>query len=136
MKLLIILGVFGAVLTGCGADMRSVQKCTPTGFAMVVRPADPLAAPDHNEMPPANQELFTAGVGSEVGPGCASTNLYQTVHAQWTTSDPKNVVVSSADDATNGFATCLGTTALGASVSATLTAFGFTQMLSAPITCK
>lgn len=136
MKRVIILGIFSAVLTGCGSGANSIQKCTPNGFAMLVRPTDPLAAPDHNGMPPANQEFFVSAIGSEVGPGCASTNLYKNSPAQWTTSDPKNVVISSADDTTNGQATCLGPTAVGASVSATLTAYGFTQTLSTPITCK
>ncbi len=103
---------------------------------MVARSANPLAAPDHSQMPPGNQELFTAGVGSEVGPNCASTNLYKTTAALWATSDPKNVAISSANDATNGLATCLGATTPGTTVSATLTAYGFTQTLSTPIACK
>ena len=139
VKFVILSGV-SAGLTCCGTGVQHVappKSCTPTGFAMLVRPADPLAAPDHKAMPPGNQESFVAGVGSEFGPGCASTNVYQYVHAQWTTSDPKIVSISSADDATNGVATCLATTS-EVTVSATLTAYGFTQTLSspAPITCK
>ena len=80
-----------------------------------------------------------AGLGSEVGPGCASTNLYKYTNAQWTTSDTKNTAISSANDATNGVATCLGPTAPGgATISATLSAYGFTQTLSSPdpLVCK
>ena len=135
MKFLVSLGV-SVVLVGCGTEVRNTQNCTPTGFAMLVRPADPLDVPNHNAMMPGNQELFIAGIGSEVGPGCASTNLYQNAYAQWATSDPKNVTISSAKDATNGLATCHGTTVSGAYVSATLTAYGFTQVHSAPIVCK
>lgn len=143
VKHIIRFGVFSFVsvaLSSCGSGgtpLSPVQGCTPTGFAMLVRPADPLVAPDHNAVPPGNQELFVAGEGSEVGPGCTSTNLYQYVHAQWVTSDPKIVLISSADDATNGLATCLATTST-VTVSATLTAYGFTQTHSspAPIICK
>ena len=104
---------------------------------MLVRPADPLPAPDHDAMPPGNQQSFVAGEGSEVGQGCTSTNLYQYVHAQWVTSDPKAVSISSANDATNGVATCLAATST-VTISATLTAYGFTETLSSPspIVCK
>jgi hypothetical protein len=64
-------------------------------------------------------------------------NLYQDVYAQWETSDPNIVSISSANDATNGIATCLAATS-GVTISATLTAYGFTQTLSSPdpIVCK
>ena len=106
---------------------------------MEVRPFDLVVpAPDHTAMPSANQELFVAAEGVEtgVGPSCIFHPLYHTVPAQWTTSDPQNVTISSAQDATNGLATCLGSTKPDATVSATVTAYGFTQTLSTPIVCK
>ena len=137
MKHLILFGISSVALIGCGSNDNGMPGCTPNGFAMVVRPSDPLAAPDHTAKPPGNQELLVAAVGSEVGPGCASTHLYHPAHAQWTTSDSKIVTISSADDTTNGLATCLAPTSV-ITVSATLTADGFTETHSspAPITCK
>ena len=96
--------------------------------------ATPGPTPDHTLQPPGNQEKFTAGLGSTYGPYCTSNQLYKATPAQWTTSDPTNVSISSADNATNGLATCLGATT--ATVTATLTAYGFTESRSAPITCK
>lgn len=134
-KMMALLGLCGAHLVGCGsADTH--PACTPTGFHEVVRPADLSAAPDHELMPPGNQEFYIAGVGSEIGPNCPWTNLYKLTPAQWTTSDPTHVSISSASDTTNGQVTCLGATAPGATVSATLTAYGFTQTLSSPVNCK
>lgn len=101
---------------------------------MTVGPADPNAAPDHAASPPGNQEQFQAGMGGAYGPGCATSQVLHLTAAQWSTSDAKNVTISSANDATNGLATCLGTTS--ATVSATLTSGGFTQTESTPIVCK
>lgn len=104
---------------------------------MEVMPADPSRAPDHNAMPPSNQERFEAGLGPPIGPEpCVFHPLYELVHAQWTASDPQDVSISSADDDTNGVATCLGTTKAGATVTATLTSDGFTESVSTPIACK
>jgi hypothetical protein len=99
-----------ALLAGCGAA-STPATCVPTGFAFIVRPVDPTAAPDHAATPPGNQEAFEAALGDLVGPEpCIFNPLYQRVPALWTTSDPQNVRISSANDATNGVATCLGTT--------------------------
>lgn len=104
---------------------------------MMVVPADPSATPDHTASPPGNQELFLAAEGAGTGPEpCVFDDLSRPVPAQWTTSDPQDVSISSANDATNGLATCLNTTKAGATVTATLMAYGFTQSMSAPIVCK
>ena len=125
----------GGLLTGCGTGVPA--KCVPTGFAMLVLPKDPNAVPDHTAKSPGNQEAFEAGLGSLVGPEpCIFHDLYQSVPAQWTTSDPQDVSISSASDATNGVATCLSTTKAGATVTATLTSDGFTETRSVPISCK
>lgn len=90
--------------------------------------------PDHSAMPPGNQEHFYAGLGTSYGPGCVSNQLYRQTNAQWSTSDPQNVSISSSDDAANGQATCTGATA--ATVTAILTSYGFTESRTANITCK
>jgi hypothetical protein len=102
---------------------------------MTVGPASGTnATPDHAAAPPGNQEQFQAGEGGVYGPGCATSQALRLAPAQWTTSDPKDVTISSANDVANGLATCVGAT--NATVSATLTSDGFTQTLSAPIVCK
>jgi hypothetical protein len=124
-----------AVLLGCGTGGSGVGPCKPVGFLMTVGPAsEGNAAPDHTEPPPGNQERFQAGIGGVYGPGCATSQVLHLTPAQWTTSDPKDVTISSAADATNGLATCVG--AANATVSATLTSDGFTQTKSASIVCK
>ena len=136
MRTFLLLGIVTVLLAGCGGS-GSPSICVPTGFAMLVRPADPTAAPDHTFKAPGNQEQFEAAEGQLVGPEpCIYHDLYMLVHAQWTTSDPKDISISSADDTTNGVATCLGTTQDGTTVTATLTADGFTETRSAPIVCK
>lgn len=135
MRISLLIGASAMILAGCGSGAHP-PSCKPDGFAMIVRPSNPKAAPDHTLPPPGNQELFVAGVGSEIGPGCAGTNVYKLTDAYWTSSDPKAVSISSAQDTTNGLATCLESTGGGTTVSGTLTAYGFTQTLASSITCK
>jgi len=123
-----------ALLLGCGS-----QSCQYTGFAMSVGPQDPSAAPDHTLAPPGNQQQFLAGVGSEVGQNCSFSHLYKFTNASWTVSDPTDVTISSANDSTNGLATCVNATPVGgATVTATLSAYGFTETQSSTvnINCK
>ncbi len=132
---LVLLALAFAPLAGCGA--KASATCKPTGFAMTVVPSDPTSAPNQAAKPPGNQELFIAALGVETGPEpCIFDPLYHPVPAQWTTSDPEDVTISSAQDVTNGLATCVNATKPDATVSATLTAYGFTQTLNTPVVCK
>ena len=97
---------------------------------------DSNSAPDHTAAPPGNQELFQAGIGSDFGPGCVTPQVEALTRAQWTVSDPINTSISSANDSTNGLATCLGATTGNATVSATLKSGTLTQTMSTPIVCK
>ncbi len=66
-------------------------------------------------------------------------NVIAKLTPTWTVSDTVNVKISSAQDATNGLATCIGTTKSPVTVTAlgALTAGGATQMLgTATLTCK
>ena len=118
-----------ALPLGCGSGTSRSMTCTPVGFLITAGPRVPSAPPDHTAMPPGNQEFFIAAEGALYGPGCATPQSLAVVPAQWSTSDSQNVTISSANDATNGLATCLGAT--NATVTATLTADGFTQTRSA-----
>ena len=77
-----------------------------------------------------------AGEGATFGPGCATPQILQLVPAAWNVSDPVNVHISSADDATNGLATCVGATNGAIVVTATLTSAGFTQTRQTSLTCQ
>ncbi len=132
MKGLSLTLLAGLLLAGCGSP--GPPACTIQGFQFLVLPRDPAAAPDHTLMPPGNQQYFDAGLGSTYGPNCISNQLYKYTHAQWSTADAVNVTISSADDATNGLATCLAAT--NTTVSATLTADDFTETKSIPLVCK
>lgn len=119
-------------LAGCAATNDA--GCTVTGFPFSASAADGSATPDHTLAPPGNQQQFYAAAGALTGPNCPTPANIARVHAQWTTSDPSNVSISSLDDATNGVATCKGATQ--ASVTAAYTQGKFTEQSTASITCK
>lgn len=129
----LLLALVCAALLGCGGT----PACTPTGFIFGVAPASSAnLTPDHTQKAPGNQEQFQAAEGSETGPNCPVTALGRLVNAQWTVADPKNVSISSADDSTNGLATCLGTTNGAVTVTGSLTVAPFTETGTTAITCK
>ncbi len=129
-----VLGLLGCLpFLGCASATGGTQACTVQGFFFSASPAGAGGMPDHTAAPPGNQEQFEAGLGSTYGPGCVSNALAHPVPAAWTSSDPANVSISSAADATNGLATCLGASA--STVSATLTVDGLTETRSAAIVC-
>ncbi|MBB5056226.1 hypothetical protein HDF16_000895 [Granulicella aggregans] len=127
------------VLTGCGA----AAPCTYTS-AVTISPA--VGAADHLAVAPGDQQQFSALSQREpttASAGCAvptanPTNVTKLTPA-WTVSDSTNVKISSAQDATNGLATCIGTTKSTVTVTAlgALTAGGATKALgTATLTCK
>ncbi len=123
--------------TGCGGANNSGIHCKATGFGFNASPAsDAVLQPNHAAAPPGNQEQFGAYAGALSGPGCAVPQIVSTVKAVWAVSDPQHVQISSANDATNGLATCTGTTTGAATSTATHTQYGFTETASAQITCK
>ncbi len=125
-------------LAGCGSAPGS--GCKVTGFSLGIGSQTPVIAgsyvADHRAASPGNSVAFTAGEGALSGPGCATPQHLALVPAQWTVADPTNVSISSADDATNGVATCLGATDGPVKVSATASQGGFTETASALLTCN
>lgn len=112
-------GIFLAGVTaGCGV----VSKTCPTALVAV----DPAAATaDHLAAPPGDQQGFLAtespaGVSINDGASCAVPQYVAGLSPNWTVSDTINVKISSAQDDTNGVATCIGAT----KGAVTLTAIG------------
>ena len=111
--LLLIAGV----LCGCGTQNNPCVE----GMDFRVVPAAGTAS--HLSAAPGNQVKFTATSQPYVisGSGCALPQIVASVQATWTTSDAKNVSISSAAGATNGLATCLGATSGAVTITATNT---------------
>ena len=125
-----------AVLAGCG----TAASCS---LANVVDVSPAVATADHMTFAPGDQQQFNASSSlkpSATSSGsCAVPALSVKLTPTWTVSDPINVKISSAQDATNGLATCISTTKSPVTVTAlgTLTAGGVTQTLgTATLTCK
>lgn len=133
----LVVTLFAAVevLTGCGA----AAPCTYT-TGVTISPA--VGAADHLAVAPGDQQQFFALSHQEPAAnstGCPVTDVIAKLTPTWTVSDTVNVKISSAQDSTNGLATCIGTTKSPVTVTAlgVLTAGGTTQTLgTATLTCK
>ncbi len=139
---MLVSAVMSSVLA---ASMGCASAPTPacvTSFSLQVGAVDAIGAAkavgsaDHTQVAPGNQQQYRAFSGPTVVSGqCAVPALGKQVHPQWTTSDAVDVSISSADDASNGLATCLGATLQPATLTATLTADGMTKTTSTTLTC-
>ena len=99
-----------AALIGLGGCAGNVPcSATATGGLGIAGDGTQLIhTADHTAAAPGNQVQFRAESSpGNTNPSCPVPTYILNVHAQWTSSDP-NVTVSSADDATNGLATCVG----------------------------
>lgn len=105
--------VFYFVWAGGGAPGR--DQCSPIPG---VRVSPQIATVDHQAAPPGNSKKFSAF--ALASPGCVAP-MSTLVNVTWSVSDPTNVKISNARDATFGTATCLGPTS-HATVTATLPA--------------
>jgi hypothetical protein len=67
----------------------------------------PLSAiADHSAAPPGNQVQFIATAAPVAPPGCPLPEWMARVYAAWSNPDPADITISSANDSTNGMATC------------------------------
>ncbi len=111
--------VASALLTGCGA---AAPGCIGKSYLNI---SPSLGTADSSAKAPGNQQQFTAAVGetfSSPYSTCAVPANEQLVHPVWTNPDPLHISISSADDSTNGLATCKGPTSSPITLTATLTA--------------
>ena len=123
------------LLVGCGG-------APPCSYTKVVSVSPAVVSADHMAVAPGDQQQFSA-LSQELptanSSGCAVPNVIAKLTPTWTVSDSINVKISSAQDATNGLATCIGATKSPVTVTAlgTLAAGGATQTLAtATLTCK
>jgi hypothetical protein len=129
------VAVWTIALAGCGS--QSSMNCTPS-FTLSAAPAtDPVVEPNHTDPPPGNQEQFIAALfPTAAGSGCAVPQVVEKVAANWTVSDPVHVTISSANNATNGVATCIGATSGPATVTASYTQNSVTKTATNSLICK
>ena len=135
---LFLLCVPVLMLSGCGS---AAPPCV-TSFSLGVSAVNSSGAAkttgsaDHTMPAPGNQQQFNATSAPSVVSGtCAVPALVSLVRPQWTTSDAIDSSISSANDATNGLATCMGTTLTPATITATLTSGGVTRTATTTLTC-
>ena len=129
LLLLSALGCFA--ISGCGGQTSSSSSCQI--LAINVSPA--TATVDHAAAPPANTQHFDAFI-AKAPPGCAfiTGNVFDAV---WSVSDPVNVSISNAQDATRGTATCKAATAGAVTVTATKSQSGGPNVTNtASLTCN
>ena len=120
----------GAVLSGCGA-------AGPVCLGGTVTTISPVAAvADHAAPAPGDMQKFSAVAAPKAEPGCPQPQIVQLLTPVWSVSDPVNVAISSAQDSTNGVATCLGATAGTVQVTAVSAAGGATLLATASLTCR
>ena len=120
-----------SVLLSCGSQ----PDCSTVS---VLRVGPTNAAADHMAKAPDNAVQFTAFVGqSLVHPqnACGVPTIAAAVKPTWTVSDPTNVTISSAEDATNGLATCVGATTNPVTVTGTTRGSSGAITATATISC-
>lgn len=123
-----------AALTGCAGGS---PNCTPT-YSFEVSPLTGTAS--HSAAAPGNQLKFTGSQLSSYPSGCAEPAVAAATplgYYAWTVSDPLDVTISSAQDSTNGLATCVNATAGAVTVTATdVTSPTTTLTKTASLTCQ
>ena len=125
------LALLAATLTGCGAGSPT---CV-TAFDLRVSPASATA--DSTAKPPGNQQQFTASSAIIPVQGtCPIPQNVALIHPAWTNPDPIHVSISSANDSTNGLATCKGPTGGPLTLTATYVAPTNTPTATAQLTCR
>ena len=128
--ILLVLAGCSVFLAGCGA---ASPICNMTDV-LEVSPA--TATADHSATPPGNQQQFSAVLAPTGPPGCPIPQVVLLVYPTWTNPAPLAISISSAQDKTNGLATCLKATTGAVTLTAT-TGTGLTaQSKTVALTCK
>ncbi len=140
MKTALTMLAVGASLGLAGCGTAPTQACV-TSFSLGAEPqsesGSSMGLANHALPAPGNQQQFIAFTGQVVVSGqCASTNVLASVRPQWSTSDAIDVSISSANDGTNGLATCTGATLSPAVITATYTQGTTTKTAISTLTCQ
>ncbi|HEX4155315.1 MAG TPA: hypothetical protein VHY48_06855 [Acidobacteriaceae bacterium] len=131
MRAILLLAVAAVGLSGCA--MSPTGNCNVT-LVMLVSPV--AATADHAANPPGNQVKFTAE-GSPTAPaGCPQPAYIVALRPAWANPDPADIQISSANDATNGVATCERATNGAVTLTATTAVGSTTLKNTATLTCK
>jgi hypothetical protein len=133
MGAMLALAIGCGLLTGCAVNGGTGQSCEG-GLKLMVSPATGTA--DHTQAAPGDQVKFASTVAPTAPPGCAVPQWLLLASSTWTSTDAKDIQISSANDATNGLATCVGPTNGAATVTATFTLGGNTVSGTSSLTCK
>jgi hypothetical protein len=132
MRVLLSIPICTIALAGCGS-----ANCNNLTYTLhVTQSIMPAGGPNHAVASPGNQEQFSATLDPDPRDGCVINFMVPRVMAAWTVSDPADITISSAKDATNGLATCLHATKQPATVTASYTQNGMTQTASTTMSCK
>ena len=126
----LVLVAFSLLLSGCGAQS---PNCVLTNVFKV----GPLTATaDHSAAPPGNQQQFTAGLFPTAAPFCPIPLDVARLTPIWTNPDPLAISISSAQNTTNGLATCLTATTGPVTLSATIGKGQNVHTKTVTLTCK
>lgn len=123
------------LLSGCAAVNSSGSTSCTAGFAFNASPA--TATANHTAAAPGNQQKFNAIISPTVSPaGCPLPAYEVLVSPTWTNPDPLDISISSAQDETNGTATCNSSTSGAVTLTATEVYLQKTYMSSVQLTCQ
>jgi hypothetical protein len=133
-RTLLALAGCSGLLAGCGAG--GTPGCVGTD-SVSASPA--TATADHAAAPPGNEQQFSVVEGesfSNASGICAVPAVVRLVYPVWTSPDPLNITISSANDASNGLAVCKNATAGPVTLTATSGTGATALTASVQLTCK
>jgi hypothetical protein len=130
VRTLLVLAGCSVFLAGCGVASPS---CTLTDI-LEVSPS--TATANHSAAPPGNQQQFSAVIQPTGPPGCPIPQYVAEAFPVWTNPDPLAISISSAQNQTNGLATCLTATDGAVTLTATVGSGQSTQTKTVSLTCQ
>jgi hypothetical protein len=126
--MLSLCAVACASLLGCAG-----QDCSLTQVYSV---SPSMATVDHAAKTPDNQQLFLAETTPHAAAGCAVPQYVVRAYPTWTNPDPIDITISSANDNTNGVATCNAATNGAVTLTATSGTGASASVATVQLTCK
>jgi hypothetical protein len=131
MKMLLVLVGCSVFLVGCGAGS---PNCV---YSTYLELSPKTATADHSAAAPGNQQQFTSESGETAkGTDCAVPLVVEQVRPVWTNPEPLEISISSANDSTNGLATCLAATNGPITLTATTGSGKSAATATASLTCE
>ena len=129
----VVLAACSVALTGCGSS----GGCTYSAY-LEVTPVN--AVINSSATAPKNQQQFTAISGETAkasdGASCAVPDVVAVVYPAWINPDPLHTIISSADDQSNGLATCKSPTGGPVTLTASIGAGTSANSTTVTLTCQ